>query len=108
MIGVGNPYAGEVGLTLDGTRHLLRLSLGALAELEASLEADSLVALVARFETGSFATRDVARLLLAGLRGGGWRGGAEGLLSADIEGGPVEATRVAALLLRLSFAMPSR
>ncbi len=103
----GNPYAGEVALVLDGERHLLKLTLGALAELEDSLEADSLVGLVGRFENGAFRARDVARLLLAGLRGGGWRGDAGRLLDADIEGGPVEATRVAALLLGRAFALPN-
>ncbi len=105
-MGAGNPWAGEVALVLDGERHLLKLTLGALAELEAALEADSLVALVDRFETGGFRARDVARLLLAGLRGGGWRGDAGTLLEAEIDGGPVEATRVAALLLGRAFALP--
>ena len=104
----GNPYAGEVAMVLDGQRHVLKLTLGALAELESAMEADSLVALVERFETGRFSTRDVARLLLAGLRGGGWRGDAAAVLSAEIAGGPSEATRVAALLLNRAFAMPSR
>ncbi|MGB3406873.1 MAG: gene transfer agent family protein [Jannaschia sp.] len=95
-----------MSLTLDGERCVLKLTLGALAELEAALKADSLVALVERFETGGFQARDVIVLLLAGLRGGGWRGGIDGLLSAEIEGGPVEATRVAALLLGRAFALP--
>lgn len=103
----GNPFAGEAALVLDGQRHLLKLTLGALAELEADLHADSLVALVARFEGGGFRSRDVAQLLLAGLRGGGWTGTAGTLLSAEIEGGPVEATRVAALLLGRAFALPA-
>lgn len=107
-MGGGNPFAGEVALVLDGERHLLKLTLGALAELEADLAAGSLVALVERFETGGFRARDVAQLLLAGLRGGGWSGTAGTLLGADIEGGPVEATRVAALLLGRAFALPGR
>lgn len=102
----GNPWAGEAALVLDGDRRVLRLTLGALAELEASLEADSLVALVERFESGAFGARDLARLLLAGLRGGGWRGTAADLLAAEIEGGPVEATRVAATLLARAFDFP--
>ena len=93
-------------MSMDGRRHVLKLTLGALAELEASMGSDSLVALVERFETGRFATRDVARLLLAGLRGGGWHGDAAAVLDADIEGGPAEATRVAATLLGRAFAMP--
>ncbi|GIT91821.1 hypothetical protein JANAI62_22780 [Jannaschia pagri] len=102
----GNPFAGEVALTLDGRRHVLKLTLGALAELEAGMEADSLVALVQRFETGAFTARDVIALLLAGLRGGGWHGQAKTLLEAEIEGGPMECTRVAALLLGRAFALP--
>jgi len=107
-MGDGNPYAGEVALVLDGERHLLKLTLGALAELETEMQADSLVGLVRRFENGGFRARDVARLLLAGLRGGGWQEDASRLLSAEIEGGPIEATRVAALLLGRAFALPER
>ena len=47
---MANPYAGEVALVIDGQRHVLKLTLGALAELESALGADSLVALVERFE----------------------------------------------------------
>jgi len=103
---MANPHAGEVALWLDGRRHVLRLTLGALAELEAALEADSLVALVERFETGRFSSRDVLALIVAGLRGGGWDGTAEELRSVEIRGGPVEAARVAALLLARAFAVP--
>ncbi|WP_095589870.1 gene transfer agent family protein [Actibacterium ureilyticum] len=101
-----NPYAGEVALVLDGTRHVLKLTLGALAELEAELQADSLVALIERFETGHYATRDMLALLLAGLRGGGWQGSAGDLARAEIAGGPVEAARVAATLLARAFTVP--
>ncbi|MEM7643473.1 MAG: gene transfer agent family protein [Pseudomonadota bacterium] len=104
----GNPWAGEVALVVDGERRVCKLTLSALAELEASMEADSLVALVDRFETGGFRARDVIALLVAGLRGGGWVGGARDLAAAEIEGGPVEATRVAALLLGRAFALPVR
>lgn len=103
MNGMANPYAGEVALVIDGTRHVLKLTLGALAELEAGLEADSLVALIKRFEDGGFSSRDVLALIVAGLRGGGWSGTADDLLSADIEGGPVGAARAAAELLTRAF-----
>jgi hypothetical protein len=103
---MANPYAGEVALVLDGTRHRLKLTLGALAELEARLEADSLSALVARFEGDTLRARDVLMLVCAGLRGGGWSGDLPDLLSAEIEGGPMEAARVAARLLALAFRVP--
>lgn len=105
---MANPYEGEVAVRIDGERHVMRLTLGALAELEAGMEADSLVGLVERFESGAFSTRDVLALIVAGLRGGGWRGGAAELLSAEIEGGPVEAARLAGQLLARAFAFPKQ
>lgn len=105
---MANPYAGEVELWLDGQRHVLRLTLGALAELEASLGTDSLVALVERFEAGRFSSRDVLALIVAGLRGGGWQGAAEDLLRVDIRGGPVAAAQAAAQLLARAFALPDQ
>lgn len=101
-----NPWAGEVALVLDGERRVLKLTLGALAELEESLGAETLVALVERFEGGAFSTRDVVRLIVAGLRGGGWTGHAGDLVTAEIEGGAVEAARVAGQLLARAFALP--
>lgn len=67
---MANPWAGEVALTLDGERHVLKLTLGALAELESGLDSGTLVDLVERFESGAFSTRDVLALIVAGLRGG--------------------------------------
>ncbi|MEL6313026.1 MAG: gene transfer agent family protein [Pseudomonadota bacterium] len=101
-----NPWAGEVELVLDGERHVLKLTLGALAELEAVLETGNLVELVARFEKGAFSSRDVLALIVAGLRGGGWGGTAKDLVSAEIEGGLTGAVRVAAELLARAFMMP--
>jgi hypothetical protein len=100
-----NPHAGEVALVLDGQRHVAKLTLGALAELEEALDAGSLIDLVERFEAGRFATRDVLALIVAGLRGGGWQGTAADLRTVEIGGGPVEAARVAALLLARAFVI---
>ena len=103
---MANPFQGEVALTLGGQRHVLRLTLGALAELEAALETDTLVALVERYEAGKFSSADVLRLVVAGLRGGGWKGGYDDILTADIEGGPLEAARVGAELIARAFTVP--
>lgn len=103
---MANPWTGEVALVIDGQRHVLKLTLGALAELEAGLDSGTLVDLVERFESGRFASRDVLRLIVAGLRGGGWRGNAQDLLSAEIEGGPMGAARAAAELLARAFMAP--
>ncbi len=72
---MSNPYAGEVTLVIDGQPHVLRLTLGALAELETALGEDTLLALVERFEQGRFSARDVLALIVAGLRGGAGRVG---------------------------------
>lgn len=101
-----NPHASEVAVVIDGERHVCKLTLGALAELEATLGEDSLVALVERFEAGRISSRDVLALIVAGLRGGGWAGTASDLVSAEIAGGPVAAATVAAELLARAFAPP--
>lgn len=103
---MANPWAGEVELVLDGRRQRLKLTLGALAELEAELGTGTLVELVERFEGRRFSTRDVLALIVAGLRGGGWDGTAADLRTVEIAGGPVEAARVAAELLARAFALP--
>lgn len=103
---MANPWAGEVALVVDGERHVAKLTLGALAELEAKLDADTLVALIERFEGGQFSTRDVMALVVAGLRGGGWTGTEADLLTAEIDGGAVEAARVAGQLLVRAFSVP--
>ncbi|MBS0124247.1 gene transfer agent family protein [Thetidibacter halocola] len=103
---MANPWRGEVTLVLDGQPHVMRLTLGALAELEAGLESGSLVELVRRFEAGRFSTRDVLALIVAGLRGGGWQGRATDLTAAEIEGGPLAAARAAAELLARAFMLP--
>lgn len=103
---MANPWTGEVDLHIDGQRHVLKLTLGALAELEASLGDDSLVALVTRFEGGSYSSRDVLALIVAGLRGGGWQGTPADLIAADIAGGPVAAAQAAAKLLVRAFTLP--
>ena len=100
---MANPHAGEVALVINGDRHVAKLTLGALAELEARLGADSLTALVARFEGDALRARDVLELVAAGLRGGGWTGDARDLLTAEIEGGPIAAAQAAAALLVLAF-----
>lgn len=103
---MANPWRGEVALVIDGERRVLRLTLGALAELEAALEVGSLLDLVKRFEDGGYSARDVLALILAGLRGGGWNGAKADLMRADIEGGPIAAAQVAAELLARAFMLP--
>lgn len=103
---MANPWSGEVALVIDGEARVLKLTLGALAELEAGLESGTLIELVERFEGGAFSSRDVLALIVAGLRGGGWQGSAADLLQAEIAGGPMAAARGAAELLARAFMLP--
>ena len=77
-----NPWRGEVSLVVDGVRHDRRLSLGALASLEAELGVS------------------------AGLVGGGAACDPQSGDHAEIEGGPMAAARAAAELLARAFMVP--
>ncbi len=101
-----NPWTGEVPVDVDGTEYDAKLSLGALVEVEAELEEQSLIGLVERFEAGRFSARDVLALLAAALRAGGWQGTSADLAAAEIGGGPMEATRAAGALLSRAFELP--
>ena len=103
---MANPWRGEVELHVDGEPRLMRLTLAALAELEVRLEAESLIDLIGRFETGGFRVRDLIALLVAGLNGGGWRIDETELVARTIDGGPLAAAEAAARLLRLTFTLP--
>jgi hypothetical protein len=98
-----NPLAGEVEVCFGQRTYVAKLTLGALAGLEAELGAESMVALVERFESGRFSSCDVIAVLVAGLRGGGWNGSTDEFLAADFKGGPVGAAHAAAALLARAF-----
>ncbi|NNM72648.1 gene transfer agent family protein [Enterovirga aerilata] len=68
---MANRRRGEVAATLGGERYTLCLTLGALAELEDAFAVADLAALGARLGSGRLSAEDLAKLLGAGLRGGG-------------------------------------
>jgi hypothetical protein len=103
---MANPWRGEVELVVDGEPRVMRLTLAALAELEARLKSESLVELIARFEAGGFRVRDLIALLAAGLSGGGWKVSEAELMRASVEGGPLAAAQAAARLLKITFTLP--
>ncbi len=94
-----NPHRGEISLTVDCTPVRMRLTLGALAELETRLESGSLMALAERFESGRIGASDLLALLEAGIRGGGTDCPQGSLGDADIEGGAIGAMRAGLALL---------
>ena len=91
---------------LDGQAYVMRLTLGALAELEADMQSESLMDLVGRFENGAFSARDLLALLAAGLRGGGANISTADLAKRTVDGGPVVAAQAAGRLLKVTFSVP--
>lgn len=102
-----NPQRGEVALVIDGRARRMRLSLGALAALEARLGAGSLVGLAEKFETGTVTAAELIALLAAGLRGAGEAATEAEVAAAEIEGGAVGALRAGLALLAAAFG-PAR
>ena len=100
---MANRRRGEIDAVLDGRRRTLCLTLGALAELEASFRADDLVALCRRFETGKFSARDLIRVIGCGLRGAGEAVGDDEVAAMKAEGGAAGFARIAAALIRATF-----
>ena len=100
---MANPQRGEVAAIIDGEERTLCLTLGALAELEARLQAGDLVGLSERFAGGRVSARDLTAILGAGLRGGGHAVTDDDLARLHIEGGLKGAAELAARLLRATF-----
>lgn len=98
-----NRHRGEAAIMIDGREHPLRLTLGALAELETAFGAGDLAALGERFAGGRPSARDLAAILGAGLRGAG-----ADLSDADVarlapDGGLPAIVAAVADLLALTF-----
>ena len=68
---MSNRHRGEVSLMLGEERYVLRLSLQALAEIEAAFGANDLQALGERLGKGRFSARDLTMLVGATIRAGG-------------------------------------
>ena len=100
---MANPQRGEVSAVIEGEEKVLCLTLGALAELEARLQAGDLVGLSERFSGGRVTARDLTAILGAGLRGGGNAVTDDDLARMHIEGGLKGAAEIAVRLLRATF-----
>lgn len=100
---MANARRGEVEAVIDGRPHVLVLTLGALAELEAAFGASDLTALAERFGSGRLAARDACAVIAAGLSGAGARVGADEVAAMRIEGGAVGAVRLVNDLLAATF-----
>jgi hypothetical protein len=100
---VANRHRGEISAELDGREHTLCLTLGALAELEASFGVSDLIALAERFGSGRLSARDVTRIIGCGLRGAGEEISDAEVGAMRVEGGAAGFARIAAGLIRATF-----
>ncbi len=68
---MANRHRGEIEAEIGGATRRLRLTLGALADLEAAFGAEDMADLARRFSGGSLRSRDAIQVIAAGLRGAG-------------------------------------
>jgi hypothetical protein len=102
-----NRHRGEAALMVEGEALPMRLTLGALAELEHAFAVDSLPALGERFIGGRLSARDVTRILTAGLRGAGSTVSEDQVAGLAFDGGLNGAITAAIGLLEATFADPA-
>jgi hypothetical protein len=98
-----NIHRGEIDAEIGGARHRLVLTLGALAELEATFGVGDLVALAERFESGRLKAMDLVRIIGAGLRGAGASVPDDEVARMEVEGGAAGYVRIAADLIAATF-----
>ena len=98
-----NKVRGEISAVLDGQKHTLCLTLGALAELEDAFGAEDLLSLAERFSSGRIKSRDALRVIAAGLRGAGSTLCDEEVAAMKVEGGAAGYISIVARLLSATF-----
>ena len=98
-----NKHRGEIEASLDGAKHRLVLTLGALAELETAFGDADMLALATRFESGRLSANDCVKIIGAGLRGAGYSASDEDVAQMQAEGGAAGFVDIVARLLTATF-----
>lgn len=101
---MANRYRGEVAADIGGRIRTLRLTLGALAELEAAFGATDLADLARRFAGGALSARDAMRIIGAGLRGAGDPVTDAEVAAMEIDGGAAAWADLVVRLVTETFA----
>jgi hypothetical protein len=102
---MANRRRGEIAATIDGRSYTLCLTLGALAELESAFAVEDMAGLGKCLGSGSLSAADLAKLLGAGLRGGGHAVGDAEILEWPAGCLP-EAAAAVAELISVTFGEP--
>lgn len=100
---MANLHRGEIEAVFDDRPMTLCLTLGALAELEATFGDEDMLALANRFASGRLSARDAIRVLGAGLRGAGHDLSDGEVARLQAEGGAAGFVDVVAKLLTATF-----
>ena len=100
---MANRHRGEISAEIGGKTRTLRLTLGALAELEDNYGDEDLIALAERFEAGRISANDAIRVIAAGLRGAGEPVTNQDVAAMDIEDGATGYITLVAQLLKVTF-----
>ena len=100
---MANRYRGEISALLNGKKHTLCLTLGALAELEEAFGEQDLLSLVERFSSGRIKAGDALLILGAGLRGAGSTICDEDVAKMKVEEGAAGYISIVAKLLTATF-----
>jgi len=98
-----NKHRGEIGAEIGGATRTLVLTLGALAELESAFGADDLAALAERFAQGRMRSRDLVRIIAAGLRGAGESVSDDDVATMSVADGAQGYVRIVAELIEATF-----
>lgn len=98
-----NLHRGEIEAEIGGARRRLVLTLQSLAELEAAFGAEDIVALAERFASGRLRSRDIVRIIAAGLRGAGEAVTDDAVARMSVPGGAPGYVRIAAALIEATF-----
>ncbi len=98
-----NRHRGETALMVAGESLPMRLTLGALAELEEAFAVESLPELGERFISGRLSARDIIRIIAAGLRGAGQAIHDDDVAGLSFDGGLGGVIASAIALLEATF-----
>lgn len=102
---MANVKRGEVAAILDGKAYTLCLTLGALAELEAALGGEDILAIARRFEAGRITAREAIAVIGAGLRGAGHDMTDNEVARLQVEGGVPGYLSLVVRLLQAAFGV---
>lgn len=97
-----NLHRGEIRASIDGQNYVLKLTLGALAEIEQALALD-LLEISERFESGQISAGDCLSILGAAFRAGGQDLSDQDVAGMTFDKGPTEAFSLVTQLFISAF-----